>query len=328
MSTHFFITGGLGCIGAWVIRNLVQSGAAVTVFDLSNDRHRLELIMTPAEIARPSFVYGDITDTAAVTQAVAAAGATHIIHLAALQVPFCKANPPLGAAVNVVGTVNVFEAAKKAGVPQVVYASSVAVYGRQDEYDSSRLPHDAPLHPHNHYGVYKQANEGTARIYWQDDGVASIGLRPYTIYGPGRDQGLTSTPTQAMLATARGESYHISFGGTNGFQYADDVAKIFIQAARTPFQGAEVFNLKGSVAHMSEVIAAIEAAEPGARGRITYEDRPLALPEGLDDAPLRAFLGEEIADTPLADGVAQTIAHFRQAFAPARPGLAKEATTG
>jgi nucleoside-diphosphate-sugar epimerase len=238
---------------------------------------------------------------------------THIIHLAALQVPFCRSNPPVGAAVNVVGTVNIFEAAKAAGIEKVVYASSVAVYGRKDEYPERLLSHDAPLHPHNHYGVFKQANEGTARIYWQDDAVASIGLRPYTLYGPGRDQGLTSTPTKAMLAAARGEAYHISFGGYNGFQYNDDVAKIFIQAARTSFEGADVFNLRGTVAHMSEVVAAIEAAEPSAKGRISYEEASLPFPEGQDDGHLRRLLGD-IPDTPLADGVAMSIAHFRQAI--------------
>lgn len=314
---HYFITGGMGCIGAWVICNLVQAGIPVTVFDLSTDRHRLELIMSQEEIARASFVHGDLTDTTAVFQAVTHSGATHIIHLAALQVPFCRANPPLGAAVNVVGTVNVFEAAKKAGIPQVVYASSVAVYGRKDEYPSSLLPHDAPLHPHNHYGVFKQANEGTARIYWQDDGIASIGLRPYTIYGPGRDQGMTSTPTAAMLAAARGEAYHISFGGTSGFQYADDVAKILIRAAHTSFQGADVFNIKGSVAHMSEVVAAIEAAAPSATGRITYEKAPLVLPQGQEDEALRNLLGE-LPDTLLTEGVAQTIRHFKEAMADGR----------
>ncbi|MCI0575583.1 MAG: NAD(P)-dependent oxidoreductase [Chloroflexi bacterium] len=314
---QFFVTGGMGCIGAWVIRNLVQAGIPVTVFDLSSDQRRLELIMTQVEIARATFIHGDITDTVAVGQAVVDSGARHLVHLAALQVPFCKANPPLGAAVNVTGTVNVFEAAKKAGIAQVVYASSVAVYGRKEEYNTSLLPNDAPLHPHTHYGVYKQANEGTARIYWQDDGLASVGLRPYTIYGPGRDQGMTSTPTQAMLAAAQGEGYHISYGGYNGFQYADDVAKLFIQAARTPIQGAAVFNVKGAVAHMSEVVAAIEAAEPGVKGQITYEDRPLVFPEGLADEALRAFLGE-IPDTPLQEGVAQTIAHFKQALADGR----------
>lgn len=316
-SEHFFVTGGMGCLGAWVIRNLVQASIPVTVFDLSQDRNRLELIMNHEEIAEVTFVHGDLTDTTAVSQAITEAKATHIIHLAALQVPFCKANPPLGAAVNVVGTVNVFEAAKAAGIGQIIYASSVAVYGRKDEYQDTLLRHDAPLHPHNHYGVFKQANEGTARIYWQDDGIASVGLRPYTIFGPGRDQGLTSTPTAAMLAAARGEAYHISFGGVNGFQYTDDVAKIFIQAARTPFQGADVFNIKGSVADMNEVVAAIEAAVPSAKGRITYENAPLALPHGQEDKALQTWLGD-VPDTPLVEGVAKTIAHFKAAIADGR----------
>lgn len=311
---RFFLTGALGCIGAWVARNLVQEGAPVTIFDLGTNRARLELLMSDEEIARIHFVRGDITQTDTVRQAMEEAGATHIIHLAALQVPFCRANPPLGAAVNVVGTVNVFEAAKALGIPKVVYASSVAVYGPGDMYPPGLLPNDAPLHPMNLYGVYKQANEGTARIYWQDDRVASIALRPYTVYGPARDQGMTSTPTKAMLAAARGEPYHISFGGTNGFQYADDVAKTFILAARTPFEGAAVFNLKGAVADMSEVVAAIEAAEPSAKGRITYEDVVLPLPPGFDDSELRKLLGD-VPDTPLSEGVAKTISHFKAAIA-------------
>jgi nucleoside-diphosphate-sugar epimerase len=279
--------------------------------------HRLELIMTPEEIGRVTFLNGDLTNTEQVANAVVQAGATRLIHLAALQVPFCRANPPLGAAVNVVGTVNVFEAAKQAGIRQIIFASSIAVYGTKEEYDTPLIPHDALLHPHNHYGVFKQANEGTARIYWQDDGITSIGLRPYTIYGPGRDQGLTSTPTTAMLAAARGEGYEISFGGCNGFQYVDDIAKIFIQAARTPFEGAEVFNIRGSVAHVSEVVAAIEAAEPAVKGRITFVDKPLVLPEGQDDSALRSVLGE-LPDTPLDEGVAQTISIFKQALADGR----------
>ncbi len=314
---RFFVTGGLGCIGAWVIRNLVRAGMPVTVFDASGDLHRLELIMSRSDIEQVDFVRGDLTNTERVIRAVADSGATYVIHLAALQVPSCKANPPLGAAVNVLGTVNVFEAVKKAGIRQLVYASSVAVYGRREEYNTPLLPHDAPLHPQSLYGVYKQANEGTARIYWQDEGIASIGLRPYTIYGPGRDQGMTSTPTMAMLAAARGEAYRISFGGCNGFQYADDVAKIFIKAARTPFAGADVFNIQGRVAHVRDVIMAIEAAEPRAQGRITYEDKPLVFPEGQQDDALRSLLGK-IPNTPLREGVAQTITCFKQALAEGR----------
>jgi len=185
---HFFVTGAMGCIGAWVVRNLVQDNSSVTVFDLSTDRHRLELIMTADELARVSFIQGDLTQTNTVRDALTDSEATHIIHLGALQVPFCKADPPVGAAVNVLGTVNMFEAAKAAGIRQLVYASSVGVYGSKDMYTENLVQHDTPLYPLNHYGVYKQANEGSARVYWRDDQIASIGFRPYTVYGPGRDQ--------------------------------------------------------------------------------------------------------------------------------------------
>lgn len=313
---RFFVTGALGCLGAWTVHNLIRENVDVTVYDLGQNTHRLELLMEPDEIARVHFVKDDITDTEAVARGVLESGANRIIHLAALQVPFCKANPALGAAVNVVGTVNVFEAAKQAGITSVVYASSMAVYGGADLYGSEVRDGD-PLHPLNLYGVYKSANEGTARIYWQDDGIASLALRPYTVYGPARDQGMTSTPTQAMLAAAKDEAYHISFGGTCGYQYADDVARTFIELARIPFEGAEVFNIRGSVAHMSEIVDAIVAAEPSAAGRITYEETSLPFAEAQNDQPLQDLL-QEAPYTPLKEGVARTIAHFKRALVTGR----------
>ncbi len=311
---RFFVTGALGCLGAWVVRNLVQENVPVTVYDLGSNTHRLQLIMSDDQLRRVGFVTGDITDLEALESAMRQAETTHIIHLAALQVPFCRANPPLGARVNVVGTVNIFEAAKNMGLKHVVYASSVAVYGRGDEYDDNILSNDAIQRPRNLYGVYKQANEGTAFVYHQDYAINSIALRPYTVYGPGRDQGMTSTPTKAMLAAAAGRPYHISFGGYNGFQYADDVAKIFIQSARASYNGSGVFNLGGSVAHMTEVVAAIDDAAPEMAGQITFEPQPLALPEGTEDSELVKAIGP-VPFTPLREGVAATIQRFRQALA-------------
>jgi len=314
---RFLVTGALGCIGAWTVRTLVQAGTPVAVFDLGSDPHRLRLILTPDELARVQFIQGDITDLDAVEQSLKATGATHVIHLAALQVPFCRADPSLGARVNVVGTVNLFEAARRAGVDRIVYASSVAVFGMGDEYPEDLPDETALLAPRNLYGVYKQANEGTARIYWLDHALSSIGLRPHTLYGPGRDQGMTSGPTKAMLAAAAGQSYHIPYGGRSGMQYAEDVARIFIQAAQVPFTGAELFNMRGSVAEMAEVVGAIEAVVPAARGTITFDPQPLPLPAGLDDTRLRTLLGA-LPDTSLQDGVQATITLFQQAQADGR----------
>jgi UDP-glucuronate 4-epimerase len=293
----FLVTGALGCIGAWTCVELVREGTPVVAFDLGEDRRRLRLIASPEELERIVFVRGDVGDQARVHDVLREHGITHVVHLAALQVPFCKADPELGARVNVVGTVNVFEAAKRHGLASpVAYASSAAVYDARGQ-----------LAPTTHYGAYKLANESSARVYWADDGVASIGLRPYTVYGPGRDQGLTSSPTLAMLAAARGQPYRISFGGRTQLHYAPDVARAFVAAARLPADGAAVYNLGGPAVHMREVIAAIEEAAPEVRGLIEHEDEPLPFPERLPEPTL------DLAHTPLAQGVRETVETFRRA---------------
>jgi nucleoside-diphosphate-sugar epimerase len=310
--SHFLVTGALGCVGAWVVCNLVKSKIPVTIYDLGTNLQRLQLLMTEDEIATIRFASGgDVTNLDMLKRTFEEGEFTHVIHLAALQVPFCRANPSLGAQVNVTGTVNLFEAVRHMGIKQLVYASSMAVYGPREHYPPGLLAHDAPLDPRNLYGVYKQANEGTARIFYDDWGISSIGLRPYTIYGPGRDQGMTSAPTNAMLAASRGEGFHIPFGGTCAYQHADDVAKLFIQAAETNFNGAAVFNLKGEITHMSEVVSCIEAAVPEIEGKITFQDTPLPLPEGADDSELRKLLGT-VPERPLKAGIAATIAHFKE----------------
>jgi UDP-glucuronate 4-epimerase len=295
--TRFLVTGAYGCIGAWVVHELVGAGLPVVTFDLSSEARRVRLLLDDETVAAIPHVVGDITDLAAVERAVDEHGITNIVHLAALQVPFCRADPPLGARVNVVGTINVFEAVKRRELgTTLAYASSAAVYDSASE-----------IAPTTHYGVYKLANEGTAQVYWRDDGIASLGLRPFCVYGPGRDQGMTSTPTQAMLAAVRREPYRISFGGRTQFHYAPDVARAFIAAARRSPEEASVYNLGGPDVHVREVVSAIEAAAPDAAGLIELDDVPLPFPERLPEPTLDLEL------TPLADGVRETVDLFRAA---------------
>ena len=129
---RWLITGALGCIGAWCCRQLVREGHSVVAFDLSEDRRRLELIMAPDEVDSVNLVHGDITDLDALEKTLTNRRITNVIHLAAMLVPLAAADPPRGALVNVVGTVNVFEAVKRAGLPGLAYASSAAVYDRSD----------------------------------------------------------------------------------------------------------------------------------------------------------------------------------------------------
>jgi nucleoside-diphosphate-sugar epimerase len=190
MERRFLVTGAQGCIGAWVVKDLVELGETVTVLDIDTVSRRLRQIAPESVIARAGFVRGDVSDPQTVCDLVGDRGITHIVHLAALQIPACQADPIKGAHVNVMGTLAVFEAARvhAAKVQRIVYSSSAAVFGREDMYTHAIMD-DAPLSPVSHYGVYKQANEGNARVYWRNHHVSSIGLRPLTVYGPGRDQG-------------------------------------------------------------------------------------------------------------------------------------------
>src|SRR5690348_14647676 len=246
-SERWLITGALGCVGAWCCRQLVRDGPAVVGLDLQSDRRHGQLIMSGEELDGVELVRGDITDLSALEQLIAGRQVTHLVHLAAMLIPLAAADPPRGALVNVVGTVNVFEAAKRHGVAGLAYASSAAVY---DRADGVRVAEGADGHPASHYGVHKLANEGAARAYWRDEGLASVGLRPHVVYGAGRDHGLTAGPTLAMLAAARGEAYEIPFGGRAQFQYAGDVANQFIAAARTASGDAVVRNVGGPSEHV------------------------------------------------------------------------------
>ncbi|MGI8420725.1 MAG: NAD-dependent epimerase/dehydratase family protein [Gaiellaceae bacterium] len=292
--SRFLVTGAFGCIGAWTVAELVGGGREVVTFDLAAEPRRLALLLD--ELEGFDHVVGDITDTNAVDRAFD--GITHVIHLAALQVPFVRADPPLGARVNVLGTVNVFEAAKKRDI-RVVYASSIAALDADGETVGV---------PTTLYGAFKRANEHTAAVYHAEHGVESIGLRPHTVYGVGRDQGMTSAPTVAMLAAAAGRSYTIPYGGSCQMQFARDVAAAFIDAADSDAAGATVHNLPGRRVSVDEIVDTIGS------DRIGHDDTLLPFPEEVD-ATSFAEIVPGFSETPLAEGVGVTVERFRTLLA-------------
>ncbi len=317
---RYLVTGAMGCIGAWTVRELVRQGAAsVSALDLGADTRRLAQIMTPEELASVDVVQGDITDLPALSAILDAGGVTHVIHLAALQVPFCRADPPRGALVNVVGTVNVFEAVKRRGpgMGPVVYTSSIGMYATDDaDPATGRLAASARAHPQTHYGVYKLANEGSARVYWLEDGIRSLGLRPLTVYGVGRDQGMTSGPTKAIAAAVLGLPYTVPFGGPTLFQYAEDAARMLVAASRATSVEASVVNMPGTVADGAALVAAIDDAVPGAGALISVDPVSLPFPVEIDTDGIEA-LGP-LAVTPFADGVRKSVEIYRALAAAGR----------
>ncbi len=308
----FMITGSTGCIGSWVMKVLISEGVNVVAADINTEAVRPKLLMSDEELSSIAFVKLDVTDIEKVKTVVSEMSVTHIVHLAGLQVPFCKANPSLGARVNVVGTVNVFEAARAnwGQVKGIAYASSLAVLGPGHLYPDKPVKDTAPLYPQTLYGVYKQANEGTAKVYWQDWQIPSIGLRPYIVYGVGRDQGMTSDIAKALLAIAAERPYQVRFDGPVALQYTEDVARMFIQCARSGYEGAAACNLRNDVVDVADFVDMQNATHDSAQ--ITHvTGAPLPFPADLDDSGLQSILGD-IPYTPLADAADTTVQLFRK----------------
>lgn len=303
MRERYLVTGANGCIGAWTVKLLLADDCDVISFDLGADEHRHRLINS-GQLPDIEWCQGDITDPQAVAEAVARCD--RIIHLAALQVPFCRADPSRGAEVNVKGTVNVFEAALAHDVPHLVQASSIAVYGANNDYPNPIVPADAPRLPRTLYGVYKTACEDLARIYWWDHELSSTALRPHTVHGPGRDQGMTSQPTVAVERAARGESFTVEYGGSLGFQYAPDIAQAFIEASRRPTQAAPAFNLPADtmqVRSFLDLVTDITGIE------LSCGDDGLDLvDEGAADTWIEWIT--EWSTTPLVDAIRESIDIF------------------
>src|SRR5437660_3464904 len=192
--------------------------------------------------------------------------------------------------------------------------------GPEEFYGGSTVPEGALLLPGTHYGVFKQCNEGNARVYFASDGISSVGLRPWAVYGVGRDQGVTSGPTKAIKATVVRRPYTIRFTGGLDLQYVDDTAKIALRCAESVLPGARVYTLRGCVVHMEEFIAELERISRPALGlhgesprgesrsrdrMIRAEGKPLPIAYDLDDSAVVRDLGEA-PRTSLECGIRET----------------------
>lgn len=293
---RILVTGGAGFIGAWIARGLLAQGHEIRIFDLGDNRSVVEAI-AGREAARSDWVTGNIVDGAAVE--AAARGCDAIVHLAGLLTTTCKANPVLGAEVNVIGTLNVFNAALKLGIRRIVYTSSAAVFGPTD---------GTRPEPITHYGAFKLACEGSARAYLEDHGLGSVGFRPFVVYGPGRETGLTAGPTLACRAAALGGAYTIGYRGAAGMIYVEDVADAYRAALMRDPVSAEVHNLVGEIATTEEVVAAICGIVPDARITVGGPNLPFT-PDIPDGDVFQKF--PMLRKTSLQNGIARTIAHYR-----------------
>jgi nucleoside-diphosphate-sugar epimerase len=131
-----------------------------------------------------------------------------------------------------------------------------------------------------------------------------------TVYGVGRDQGMTSSPTVAIAAAVLGSPFTITFSGQTVFQYAADVAATLIAASRSSLEGAHVFNLGGQPVDIASWVSTVDSLVPGAADLLRVAPVELPFPSQIDHAAL-ALLGP-IPETPIRDGIAETVEIFRR----------------
>jgi len=298
MAMQILITGGGGFIGAWLARRLAADGHRLVVFEPVARSAQFERIVGPAAAA-VEWRRGDIADARAVRAATG--GCDAIVHLAGILTPACKDDPIRGAMINLVGTLNVFESARALGIRRIVFTSSAGVYGPDD---------DTTPRPITHYGTFKLACEGSARAYWADHGIASVGFRPYIVYGFGRETGLTAGPSLACRAAARGERYVIPYASTAGLVHVDDVVAAYVAALRRKPDGALVFNLPGEMVSNDDVVAAVRAVVPDAEIGIDGPVLPFA--EDIGEGDLRRVF-PDLPATSLRAGIRRTVEQYRDA---------------
>lgn len=288
--SRILVTGGTGFVGLRTVAALHAAGHAVRIFDLAPRPERL-----PAHI-KAEIVSGDITDAASVINA--ARDCDGIIHLAGLMTVDCARDPVLGARVNLIGSLNVFEAAKARRLP-VAYLSTAGVFGPQDAI------HPQPM---TIYGATKLAVEGAARAFFLDYGVPSLGLRPYIVYGPGISAGIAAGPSIAIAASVHREPAEIRFSGRVGFVHVDDVARLLTSAMTAPLEGATALTMAGDTTGMEAFVAELRH-QTGWDG-ITIAGPPLRIPADLASDPVPAILGNQPV-TPVEAGIRQSLAALK-----------------
>ncbi|MBM3218091.1 MAG: NAD-dependent epimerase/dehydratase family protein [Candidatus Rokubacteria bacterium] len=236
------VTGGAGFIGSHLVERLLGEGHAVRVLDDFSTGRR-ENLASAKPGAALEVVTGDIRDARAVASAVA--GVEAIFHEAALvSVPRSVESPEISCDINAHGTARVFDAARRAGIRRLVFASSAAVYG---ETARGPVSEREPVRPLSPYGVDKLYTEHLAALYHALYGVETVPLRYFNVFGPRQDpssaySGVISIFVSRLLA---GDPITIHGDGkqTRDFVYVADVVEANMRAMFSPYPGPSPLNV-------------------------------------------------------------------------------------
>ena len=334
MSEKYLITGSQGFIGSWIIKKLIEmnngDGSHIMATDLQENNTILKQIISSKELMTINREYFDITNFNKILSLLKTFKPKYVIHLAGLQIPTCKAKPILGGTVNVIGTLTVFEAVKQYNdymksigynnniIKSVVYASSAGICGTKEDYLPNKFVDDNDRHlPRTHYGVYKLCNEGNARIYFQDHNISSIGLRPLTVYGVGREVGLTSDVTKAIKASILGIKFNIGYTNTTLFHYVEDMANLFIKSSHVLYNKPGYYhcNIKGNTMKVQEFVKILNDIIPESKELITIKHDAITLPfpDTMKQSNLDKLFGSNgVSVTPVKHAILKTVDIFKK----------------
>jgi UDP-glucose 4-epimerase len=255
---HILVTGGAGLIGSTTIDLLLEDRNPARIVILDNmTRGSAQNLAGALKDPRVQFIEGDIRDRATVERLVGEADA--VIHMAALRITACAADPREAFDVMCAGTFNVVDAARQAGVKKVVAASTASVYGLAD-----RFPTTEEHHPYNNrtwYGAAKVMLEGLLRSYNDMYGLPYVAFRYFNVYGPRMDihGKYTEVLIRWMERLEAGQPPLILGDGTQtmDFVYVEDIARANVLGLASDVSD-EVFNVaSGTETSLNELAAAL-----------------------------------------------------------------------
>lgn len=255
---NILVTGGCGLVGSTTIDLLLRDYAPARIVILDNlSRGTLDNIERSSKDPRVTLMQGDIRDVDVVRKATD--GMDAVIHMAALRITACAADPREAMAVMCNGSFNVIEAAQLAGVKKVVAASSASIYGLADTFPTSEDHH--PYHNRTWYGASKIMLEGLLRSFNDMYGLPYVALRYFNVYGPRMDLHgkYTEVLIRWMERIAAGQSPLIlgDGGQTMDFVYIEDIARSNILALQSEVSD-EVFNVaSGQETSLNDLAAAL-----------------------------------------------------------------------
>ena len=262
VDTPILITGGAGFIGSHLVDALLAEGYAVRVLDDLSTGKRSNL---PLENPRLELIEGDVADAALMTRV--ASGCQAVVHLAAVASVQASVDDPVRThQSNFIGTLNLCEAMRLAGVKRVLFASSAAVYGNNGEGEA--VSEDTPKAPLTPYASDKLASEYYLDFYRREHGLEPVVFRFFNIYGPRQDP---SSPYSGVISIfcerALGGQPITVFGDgeqTRDFFYVADLVTLLLQGLRhATFQAGPVNVGLNQTASLNQLLAGLSAVLGG-----------------------------------------------------------------